>query len=271
MTLFLVLGIYFADKRKYFLAGVLLACSIWTKQLALMPVVSIFLVFLMLRKWRAVLKLFSAGFVSTIVILSPFIFTGNLRAYLESQALTSVHTMLSAQATNFPYLASLLLRIHDDGFVSGFNQGGYGLRIESDLVRQSVYLSLGILTLSIFIFWLYKYSNLPSGKEVDLWLIASFMIFTYYMFSAGVHENHAFAALPFFLFIQNRKLGLKLYFVFSTGLGVHLLITSGLGASFSSISQVITLTGSSATAASLLILFTYLYTYRSMWRERVIQ
>ncbi len=271
MTLFLILGIYFINKQRYFLAGVLLASSIWTKQLALMPVVSIFLAFLILRKWKTLLKLSTAGFISTFVILTPFIFTGNLTAYLESQALTSVHTMLSAQATNFPYLGSLLLGIYENGLVAGFNQGGYGLRIENDLIRQSVYLSLGFLTLFIFLFWLYKYSKLSKGKDLDLWLVASFMIFTYYMFSAGVHENHAFAVLPFFLLLKNRKLGKKLYLVFSIALGFHLIITSGFGSSFPSVSQVMILNGSLATVVSLLIFVSYVYCFRLLWREGVSQ
>ncbi len=269
MTLFLILGIYFATKQRFLLAGTLLACSIWTKQLALMPVVSIFLVYIIHRKWRLLLKLSIAAGVSTFMILFPFIISGNLRAYLESQALTSVHTMLSAQATNFPYLASLLMRIKMDGVTSGFSQGGYGLRLDDDLIRQTIYLSLGLTTVSLFVYWLYKYSKLSNFESMDLWLVASFMIFTYYIFNAGVHENHAFAALPMLLLINNRKLGLKLYLISSTGLGLHLLITSGLGSTFPQISQALTLSGSSATLTSLVVLISYLYCYRLLWQEGV--
>lgn len=269
MTLFLILGIYFITKQRFLLAGTFLACSLWTKQLALMPVVSIFLVCLIHRKWRSLLKLSLAAFATTFVVLFPFVISGNLRAYLESQALTSVHTMLSAQATNFPYLASLLIRMKNDGVANGFIQGGYGLRLDDDLVRQTVYLGLGLITVSLFVYWLYKYSKLSNWESVDLWLVASFMIFTYYIFNAGVHENHAFAALPMLLLIRNKKLGLKLYLISSTGLGLHLLITSGLGSSFPRISQALTLSGPTATLMSLFVLISYLYCYRLLWREGV--
>ena len=48
--------------------------------------------------------------ITSTAILSPFIATGTLDQFLKAQGLASVHTMLSANNPNFPWLFGFLLK-----------------------------------------------------------------------------------------------------------------------------------------------------------------
>ena len=229
MTFFLVSTYLTLRNEKYWLAGFFSGCSIFSKQLALMPIVALFLLLIYSKRIFPVIRFSTGSLASSFLILSPFIFTGNLFLYFKAQSLTSVHTMLSAQAANFPWLASLVYRITDLGLVGGLREGGNGLRIASDTFRQLGYLSSGMLTILIFVTWAIYWGRRVRPENIDPLFGASVMIFAYHLFNFGVHENHIFMLVPtlFLLGYNSRIWGT--YKITVTALSISLLSAFGLG------------------------------------------
>lgn len=229
MTFFLVSTYLTLRNEKYLLAGFFAGCAIFSKQLALMPVVALFLLLIYSKKLFPVIRFSTGSLASSFLILSPFIFTGNLFLYFKAQGLTSVHTMLSAQAANFPWLASLVYRITDLGLVDGLREGGNGLRITSDAFRQLGYLSSGVLTILIFVAWAIYWGRKIGPQNIDPLFGASVMIFSYHLFNFGVHENHIFMLVPtLFLLTHNSRMW-GTYKLTASALGIAIFSAFGLG------------------------------------------
>ena len=229
MTFFLVVTLISVKNQKYFIGGLLAGCAVLSKQLTLMPIVAIFLLLLYSKKLVPIFRFISGAGVSACVILSPFIMSGNILLYFKAQGLTSVHTMLSAQAANFPWLGSLLYRISEWGFIDGVAKGGNGLRISNDQFRQIGYLGSGILTILIFVIWAIYWARKLGAENIDLTFGAAIMIFSYHLFNFGVHENHVYMLIPTLFLISDRFRVWEIYKLASTALTVSLFTAYGLG------------------------------------------
>jgi hypothetical protein len=229
MSFFLVATLISINNERYFVAGLLAGCAVLSKQLTLMPIVAIFLLMLYSNKLVPILRFSSGAAVSACVILTPFILSGNILLYFKAQGLTSVHTMLSAQAANFPWLGSLLYRISELGFIDGFIEGGNGLRISNDLFRQIGYLGSGILTILIFIIWAVYWGRKVGSQNIDMTFGAAIMIFSYHLFNFGVHENHIYMLIPTLFLLSNRLEVWKTYKLASTALALSLVSAYGFG------------------------------------------
>jgi hypothetical protein len=229
MSFFLVVTLISVNTQKYFVGGLLAGCAILSKQLTLMPIVAIFLLTLYSKKLIPLFRFMSGAAVSACVILSPFIFSGSILLYFKAQGLTSVHTMLSAQAANFPWLGSLLYRISELGFIDGFVEGGNGLRISNDLFRQIGYLGSGVLTILVFFAWAIYWGRKVGSQNIDMTFGAAVMIFSYHLFNFGVHENHIYMLIPTLFLLSNRFEVWKIYKLVSTALTVSLVSAYGFG------------------------------------------
>lgn len=229
MSFFLVACLFSVRRKRYLLAGILGGCAVFSKQLALMPVVAIFLIILASKSLLPTLKFLAGSVTSMILILSPFIVTGNVLLYFKAQSLTSVHTMLSAQAANFPWLGSLIYRCITLGPIEGFVEGGNGLRISNEGVRQIAYMGSGLATILAFMLWAIYWGRRIGAQNINPMHGAAVMIFSYHLFNFGVHENHIFMLLPILFLISRDKGAWDSYILASTALAITLLSAYGLG------------------------------------------
>jgi hypothetical protein len=266
MALFLLVGIHELCKDRSLSAGIFLAASLMCKQLSLMPIAGLVMVLVLQRKFRLLVKVGVAFIGFILAVLSPFIMSKNIFAYFESQTLASIHTMLSAQAANVPYLISLLYRCGSLGLANGIEAGGSGLRIADRGIRQSVYFGFGLLTILLFCYWLFSVYRRFGFANLDYFHVSIMMIFTYYLFSAGVHENHIFMALPLIFCLPSTRCSKRLLLAFSTGLTVHLLACWGLGASFPNATERLSLSGAMNTFTHILVFCLYSYSYIKLWK-----
>ena len=230
MSFFLVATLISLKNEKYIIGGFLAGCAVLSKQLTLMPIVAIFLILLFSKKLMPLARFLSGATISSILILSPFILSGNILLYFKAQGLTSVHTMLSAQAANFPWLGSLLYRISEFGFIDGLVEGGNSLRISNDEFRQFSYLGSGILTVSLFFIWVIYWRRRVGVQNFDPVYAAAIMIFSYHLFNFGVHENHIYMLIPTLFLISNCATVWKSYKLASAALTISLLSAYGFGA-----------------------------------------
>ena len=266
MTLFLVLGLHGLTQHRYALAGVFFGLALMSKQLSLMPIAAVIFVFLLQQKNLALAKICGALLTTILIVLSPFIVKGNLFAYLESQALASVHTMLASQTANFPYVITLTHRSIQDGFWGGLFLGGNGLRILDDQLRQLTYFGFAGIAGIVFLAWVVYFRRRFGLGAMNYWHVASMMIFTYYLFCAGVHENHIFMALPLLLCLPASREVKKIFLAFSIALFLHLLISWGIGASFPSVTSYLSNSGSANTLGTLISFLLYLYAFVQLWK-----
>lgn len=229
MSFFLVVCLVNLSKERYFLAGLLGGCAVFSKQLALMPLVGIFLLILYSKKFLPTAKFVTGSLTSSFVILSPFIFSGSTPLYFKAQSLTSVHTMLSAQAANFPWLGSLFYRCLTLGPFDGFIEGGNGLRISNDELRQISYLSSGLATILAFTIWAIFWGRRIGTRNLNPIFGAAVMIFSYHLFNFGVHENHIFMLIPILFLISQQATAWSSYKMASGALALTLVSAYGLG------------------------------------------
>jgi uncharacterized membrane protein len=266
MTLFLVLGLHCLTRDRYALVGVFFGLALMSKQLSLMPIAAVIFVFLLQQKFLAFAKICGALLVTILVVLSPFIMTRNLIAYLESQALASVHTMLAAQTANFPYVITFIHRSIQEGFWEGLFIGGNGLRILDDQLRQLTYFGFALIAGIVFLIWVVYFRRRFGLRAMNYWHVASMMIFTYYLFCAGVHENHIFMALPLLLCLPASRQVKRIFLAFSIALFLHLLISWGIGASFPVVTSNLSNSGSANTVGTLVAFLLYLYAFVQLWK-----
>ncbi len=266
MILFIVAGLLLIQSDKLFLGGVLFGAAIMAKQLAFMPVFSIFIFFLFRGELQKLVKWCLGIALSLILVLSPFIVSGNLFAYIESQVLASVHTMLAPQTANIPWLITLVYRVFTNGLSGGFAIGGNGLRIEDDVLRQLVYIGFGLTCILVFMFWFIRSIKKFGRNSIDIWSTSTMMILSYYLFAAGVHENHIFMAFAIILCVPSQKLVVKSYIALSTGLLVHLFTSWGLGRSFQDFSEATHLSLSYYSVCTLAVLAAYIFAFLQISR-----
>ena len=229
MSFFLVATLISLKKNRYLLGGLLAGCAVLSKQLALMPIFAIFLLLVCSKKIKPFIEFLAGAIFSSFVILTPFIFTGNIMWYFKAQSLTSVHTMASAQAANFPWLVSLIYRISTLGLIDGLGVGGNGLRISSDTLRQASYLSSGLVTVLVFLSWAIYWGKKGGMQNLDLSFSAMIMIFSYHLFNFGVHENHIFMLLPVVYLISGYLEIWNIYKMVALALTTVLISAYGVG------------------------------------------
>jgi Gpi18-like mannosyltransferase len=234
MVFFILAALLLAEKEKYLLTGIAASLAIFSKQLAVMPMFGIGLLIIFTTNWRAVMRALIGFFSASMAILSPFLVTGTLIPYFQAQALASVHTMMSAQNPNFPWLLSLISRIKTQGIFNAQSYSALPYQIDNQVWRQRIYLSFGALTILIIAFYLIYWSRRVGRSNVAPLHVGAVAIGTYNLFSFGVHENHVFMLIPVLFALAGNPTLKRIYFVASLTLTLNLLATGGLGMSAAS-------------------------------------
>ena len=231
---FFILGALLAyEKEMYLMTGIAASMAIFSKQLAVMPMFGLGILILLSLNRRMITKT-AIGFVSTsTLILYPFISTGTLAGYFHAQGLASVHTMMSAQNPNFPWLISVIKRITTHGLFSVQSYSSSPYQIENRNLRQIIYLTFAMLTILIIINYVFIWTRKLGALKISSLYVGAVSISAYNLFSFGVHENHVFMLLPVLFAIIDSQQSKLIYIVVSSALGLNLLSTGGLGMSFS--------------------------------------
>jgi hypothetical protein len=195
------------------------------------------------------LKAVVAFFATTIAILSPFILTGTLPAYFQAQAQASVHTLMSAQNPNLPWLISLVIRISERGIFDEESFSALPYHIDNQALRQRIYLLFATLTILAVLVVLISWSRKYGRENISALYAGALAISAYNLLSFGVHENHVFMLVPILFAISSNSRMKRIYFICTSALGLNLLATGGLGLSVPSFPL---LTGTNSLAYSIL-------------------
>jgi hypothetical protein len=223
------------------------------------------LLILLTAQWRIIIRAVTGFAVTALLILSPFIATNTLGAYFHAQALASVHTMMSAQNPNLPWLISIFSRINSHGLFSIQSYSAIPYEIQNQALRQGIYLSFAILTISIIVTYLLFWSRKIGLKQISPLYIGAVSISAYNLFSFGVHENHVFMLIPVLFALTKDVKNRKIYFAASTALGVNLLSTGGLGITFAFFPILATTNGFLYSAIGLICLALYTWAFSKLF------
>ena len=236
MALSLILTVSSIEQNRFFLAGCTASTSIFSKQLAVMPLFAVFVVVLFAKDIKAICKIILSFAITSMTILIPFIHGNHLLQYFRSQSLASVHTMYSANNPNFPWLTGVLHQIYRDGLRLIPAHLILPVTIENSTLRELGYLASGCMTLFTILGWLYFWRFRRKTLKISPYLAAIVGALSYNLLNFGVHENHVFMVLPLLFACRENPAVKHIYLVMSTLLGSNLFLLSGMGQSFSQVS-----------------------------------
>ena len=231
MSFFILASLILAEKKNYLSAGLCASLAVFAKQLAVMPMFGAAVLIILTFNWRIILRVFSGFLLGSIAVLSPFLVTGTISAYFRAQGLASVHTMMSAQNPNFPWLLSLIVRFFKFGLIDSKTYSALPYRIENDGTRQFLYIFFGALSILVVLFWLLHWIKELGIGNISFFYVGAISISAYNLFSFGVHENHFFMAIPILFVLARSPNSRKIYLWASGALFLNLLATGGLGRS----------------------------------------
>ena len=268
MSFFVLAAFIAAEKKSWALSAAMAAMAVLTKQLAVMPIFGLGLIILLTLQWRIIIRFTITFLLISTTILSPFILTGTLPAYFRAQGLASVHTMMSAQNPNVPWLIGQISRIIDHGIFNAESYSALPLRIVNDNLRQFLYLSFGAFSALFILFWFFYWMKKLDGFQISPIFAGALAISSYNLFSFGVHENHAFMLMPILFAVVGNRQNRKIYVLASTALAINLIATSGLGRSLPSVPVLIYESGFLYSLVSIICLILYTLALWELWKTR---
>jgi hypothetical protein len=268
MSFFVLAAFIAAEKKSWALSAAMAAMAVLTKQLAVMPIFGLGLIILLTLQWRIIIRFTITFLLISATILSPFILTGTLPAYFRAQGLASVHTMMSAQNPNVPWLIGQISRIIDHGIFNAESYSALPLRIGNDNLRQFLYLSFGAFSALFILFWFFYWMKKLDGFQISPIFAGALAISSYNLFSFGVHENHAFMLMPILFAVVGNRQNRKIYVFASTALAINLIATSGLGRSLPSVPVLIYESGFLYCLVSMICLVLYTLALWELWKTR---
>ena len=268
MSFFVLAAFIAAEKKSWALSAAMAAMAVLTKQLAVMPIFGLGLIVLLTLQWRIIIRFTITFLLISATILSPFILTGTLPAYFRAQGLASVHTMMSAQNPNVPWLIGQISRIIDHGIFNAESYSALPLRIVNDNLRQFLYLSFGAFSALFILFWFFYWMKKLDGFQISPIFAGALAISSYNLFSFGVHENHAFMLMPILFAVVGNRQNRKIYVLASTALAINLIATSGLGRSLPSVPVLIYESGFLYCLVSMICLVLYTLALWELWKTR---
>ena len=268
MSFFVLAAFIAAEKKSWALSAAMAAMAVLTKQLAVMPIFGLGLIVLLTLQWRIIIRFTITFLLISATILSPFILTGTLPAYFRAQGLASVHTMMSAQNPNVPWLIGQISRIIEHGIFNAESYSALPLRIVNDNLRQFLYLSFGASSALFILFWIFYWMKKLDGLQISPIFAGALAISSYNLFSFGVHENHAFMLMPILFAVVGNRQNRRIYVLASTALAINLIATSGLGRSLPSVPVLIYESGFLYSLVSIICLVLYTLALWELWKTR---
>jgi hypothetical protein len=229
-----VLALAAADAGAGWVAGVFAAIAVFTKPqvIFLCPVIGAILL-PGRRGWRPALEAaLSSSLVSAIVLL-PYVARGAWANIVQALGRLATHDMLSANATNFWWIVTWMLRVLD---VSG--EWGWWRAISQEVrilaITRATALGypnarvVGMVLVTAACGWAAWRARRASFAGAMA--LAGWSAYAYALFAAQVHENHLYLAVPFFTVAAglDRRYRAVLWWV-SGIFALNLLLFYGLG------------------------------------------
>ena len=267
MSFFVLAALVAAEKERFLIAGIAAALAVFSKQLAVMPMFGLGILILFTTPWRTIAKALLGFATATLAILAPFIATGTLAAYFQAQALASVHTMMSAQNPNLPWLISVIYRINSFGLFNEKSYSALPYQIDNQVWRQKIYLSFAVFTILVILLYFAHWSRRIGRKNLSPLYVGAISISAYNLFSFGVHENHVFMLIPVLFALTNSGGTKKIYIAASTALGLNLIATGGLGRSISDFPLLAIENSFAYSSVGMLCLVAYVWVFYELWRS----
>lgn len=267
MVGFFILAAFISiENRKTGLAGCLCSMAIFSKQLALIPIFGLLIFVVIILDKVKIRKFFLGITITSTLILSPFISTGTLDQYLRAQGLASVHTMLSANNPNLPWLFGIILkRVLPDLILFSNNSQTTILVGESNL-RKFLYLLTAVLFIATIFVWVVIQIRRKFLQHAPSFVIGAICVSSYNLFCLGVHENHVYMLLPLLFALSSKATFTKAYAAVSLGLAINLVMTRGPNIAGGSIVHEKFLPISVQVILSLIVLSLYSYAHIKIYK-----
>lgn len=223
---FFIFSLFFLMDSWFFVSGIFLALSFYTKfqVIIFMPVFTfLFLYYLKFKFTFKIFNIFLGFFLASIVILIPFIFNGNVdevfRIYLNSNGF---YHNLSCNAHNIWYWISSKPELIDD-------RSFFFNLLSLNKLGISMYLFSLITFFCYFINQLNFKKLISVGNNMEfklVFLLLSLTTLLFFYFNTQMHERYSFASLCFlnvYFFITKRT------FLFIFNSIVYFLNIEGVG------------------------------------------
>jgi len=223
--------------RRPVAAGVLIAVAVCTKPqtVFLVPVMALVLVGPEApRRWFALVRTALAGAVTTVVIFLPFILRDAVPNVFNGVSRLLLHDSVSAQGSNLGWIATWVLRVIYAAPELGWHAA---LRLKIRILAASRVVELGypspklvgtILVACALGWALWKASR--GMSRAAAMAIAGWCVYAYAMFSAQVHENHLYPAIPLFALAAAEMPRLRpMYWVVSAIFTLNIYLFYGYG------------------------------------------
>lgn len=208
MALFATLSIIFLYRRNLTLAIVCLVASFMTKPQAVLILPVVVICGIYEHSWKQNLKALLAGGATAVLICSPYIITGHfLGLVLGVTSITDASADLSRQSLNFWWPVQYVVNAYalhtgGQGIVSALL--GSNMNIFRDYPIAKFAAETGInpkkvgllLYLSFTIFNLWFTRRILRIDRRMLFVAAAMQVYSYFILSAGVQNNHYFLIVP---------------------------------------------------------------------------
>jgi hypothetical protein len=232
----LAVGLLMVRDGRFLATGICFGLAAWTKQLSWILAIPVLLYFLKLG--RGASSRFYCGFaLSSLIVLLPFILSGNLFVLLRMLFKGSVHYVYSANAYNLPWFVGMLR--NGESFASSYQLSSQGLESGNFQflwfsTAYSFFSSLFLLFMVVTLIWFKKLRMTPDES-----LLYFFVLFpvTYFIVAPGVHENHMMFVLPIFLLWKNSH-GLRYFLYFGFLTSINCFIHYGIGRNWSQVVEL---------------------------------
>jgi len=218
-------------------AGVFVAVGVLTKAQAVfvVPVIAIVII----RRtpapdWRGIWRAAASGIAATLAIFSPFIIRGSVPNVMQGLSRMFLHDMVSGQGANLGWIATWLLRVRyavpDIGWYRALRMkiGILSITRVTELGypnAKTVGAALTLAALAWVVWRAWRYVSRPAAAALAAW-----SVYAYFMFSAQVHENHLYIALPLLVLAAGELKALRRTFWWVSGIvTLNIYLFEGLG------------------------------------------
>ncbi|MEO7192900.1 MAG: hypothetical protein ABI051_17785 [Vicinamibacterales bacterium] len=225
-------------------AGSLMALALLTKPQALFVAPALLLLLLAAapseRRHRLV-AVTVAGAATTAVLLAPVVLRGAWSNMLQALGRLGAHDMVSGNALNFWWLVTWIVRSLDSldlGWRAAFTLPvsilSIGRMMDVGYPNPKPIGAVLVGACLLWVIWRFRRGQRLAGAA----LVGAWCVYAYAMFSAQVHENHAYLAVPILLLAAGLAPTLRpLFWVVSAMTALNMYLFYGIGTTWSPMLQ----------------------------------
>jgi hypothetical protein len=219
------------------LAGALAAGAVLTKAQAVFIAPALVLALVRQKRWpaaRAGRAFLLGGTAVAVAIVMPFVLRGALANMMFALSQLGAHNMLSGFGANAWWIVTWFVRssyaVEELGFVEAFTTPVRILQITRFM--EVGYPDPKPIGAAIVLGWMaWALWRMRAERTLAAWTyLAAWSVFTYFTFSAQVHENHLYLAVPMLAIAAAAEPRLRgLFWAVSVGAALNMYMFYGLG------------------------------------------